>query len=72
LKQGRIDLLAWCGHGAEPRDGLAATGDIDCIASLDAVDEFAQMCLGFSESDRILAIAPDYLDGHIHIARNGA
>jgi len=53
LEQGRIDPLARLGDGGEPRDRLAAPGDVDRVPRLDPVDELAQMCLGVRQINRV-------------------
>jgi hypothetical protein len=53
LKQSGIDGLARRGHGGEPRNGLATTGDVDRIACFDPVDQLAEMGLGVRQIVRI-------------------
>jgi hypothetical protein len=54
----RIDPFARPGYGREPRNRLAAPGDFDRIASLNAVHEFAEMRPGVRQIDRAHVALP--------------
>jgi hypothetical protein len=53
LEQGRVDSFARPGHSREPRDRLAAPGDVDRIPGFDPIEEFAQMGFGLCQIDRV-------------------
>lgn len=55
LKPGSVDRPARLGDAGKTRHRPPAPGDIDGIASLDPIDEFAQMGFGISQIDRIHA-----------------